>query len=124
MKLRESSEMYLETILKLEGDKGVVRSVDIANELKYTKPSVNRAMGILKEKGYITKEPYGSVMLTETGKQKAQKIHNAHHIITDFLVAVLKVDKKLAEIDACKIEHIISEKTLVAMKEYLKNNQK
>lgn len=119
MSAKESREMYLEVILKLEKRNGVVRSVDIANEFNYSKPSINRAMGILKEAGYITHSHYSDIALTEKGRKKAGQIYRLHHIVTEFLIKSLELDKSIAEQDACRIEHIISEQTVAAIEKYL-----
>lgn len=121
MKSKESSEMYLEVILKLEQTNNIVRSVDIAKEMDYSKPSINKAMGVLEKQGYITKPPYGDIVLTKKGRQKAEKIANKHNLITDFLIATLDIAPDIAEADACRIEHIISEETSQAIKQYLEN---
>ncbi len=119
MDVSESLEMYLEAILELEAKNNVVRSVDIARFLGVTKPSVNRAMSNLKREGYINQEPYGDVTFTEKGRSKAARIHELHHVITDFLVRSLGIDVAVAEADACRMEHIISPETVKAMKVYL-----
>lgn len=122
MDTTESNEMYLETIIKLEDRNGLVRSIDIANELGYTKPSVSRGMRVLKEAGFITHERYGSVFLTEKGRNKATEIVNRHKTITKFLIHCLNIDADTAEDDACKIEHIISQKTANAIKTFCDNH--
>ncbi len=121
MDVSESLEMYLEAILELEAKNSVVRSVDIARFLGVTKPSVNRAMSNLKKEGYINQEPYGDVTFTQKGRNKASRIHELHHVITDFLVKSLGIDVDVAETDACRIEHVISPETVKAMKSYLQN---
>ncbi|NLJ16268.1 MAG: metal-dependent transcriptional regulator [Clostridiales bacterium] len=120
MRIQESGEDYLETILILKNRKGYVRSVDIANELGYSKPSVSRAMGILKEAGYITVESGGSICLTEKGQQKAEAVYERHLTITNYLHRVLDVPSDIAAKDACRIEHIISEETFDAIKNAVK----
>lgn len=116
----ESREMYLEVIYRLEQANGVVRSIDIAKELGYTKPSVSRAMGVLKKNGYITHTPYGDVLLTEKGREKAAQVYRSHQLLTDFFIKVLDLDPETAEDDACKIEHVISPKALDAIETHLK----
>lgn len=111
--------MYLETILKLEKEHGAVRSVDVADELGYSKPSVSRAMGVLKQAGYVSHSLYENIELTEKGRKRAKSVLRAHHLLTDFLVQVLHIDPEVAEEDACRIEHVISDVTLDAMEEYL-----
>lgn len=121
MDVSESLEMYLEAILELEAKNSVVRSVDIARFLGVTKPSVNRAMSHLKKEGYINQEPYGDIAFTEKGRSKASRIHELHHVITDFLVKSLGIDITVAEADACRMEHVISPETVKAMKAYLRS---
>lgn len=120
MKIQESGETYLETILLLKNRLGDVRSIDIANELEYSKPSVSRAMGILKSEGYITVEPGGNIMLTESGQQRAEAIYERHCVITQYLESTLGIPTALAEHDACRIEHIISEETFQQMKRFVR----
>lgn len=117
-RIHESGEDYLETILLLHNKTGFVRSVDIANELEYSKPSVSRAMGILKSNGLITIESSGQILLTEEGKAKANDIYNRHVTITSFLEK-LGVSSANAELDACKIEHIISDETFETITKFL-----
>lgn len=119
MKTSESNEMYLEVILKLESENERVRSVDIANELGYSKPSVSRAMSVLKESGYIEHESYGKIVLTPKGRKTAKQMMLRHETITEFLKNTLKIDAQTAEEDACRIEHIISQKTADAIKAYV-----
>ena len=119
MRAKESREMYLEIILKLEKRNGVVRSIDIANELEYSKPSVSRAVKVLKDSGYIIHSPYGDIAFTEKGREKANKIYELHCLVTDFLVKALKLDQSTAEKDACRIEHIISSQAVDAIKKFL-----
>ena len=110
MKILESAENYLETILVLKNKNGSVRSIDVANELGFTKPSVSVAMKQLRENGYITVDEDGSLNLTETGKNVAERVFERHNIIAKALMA-LGVDEETAKEDACKIEHHISEET-------------
>lgn len=119
MKLQESGENYLETILLLEQEKGMVRSVDIANKLDFTKASISRAMGILKREEYITVEDGGNIVLTEKGRKRAKSVYEKHRLIAQFLVEALEVGEETAEQDACRIEHIISEETFSQMKLWL-----
>ncbi len=123
MDFSESVEMYLEAILELEAKNNVVRSVDVARFLGVSKPSVNRAMTNLKNEGYIRQEPYGDITFTDSGRSKAARIHEFHHIITDFLVGSLGISPDLAESDACRIEHVISPEVVQAMKAYNKKRQ-
>ena len=123
MRAKESREMYLEVIYRLEQKNGKVLSIDIAKELGYSKPSVSRAMGVLTEAGYITHTPYGDVTLTEEGREKAKKVYLSHRILTDFFTQTLGINADVAEADACKIEHVISEQTLNAIKSYMQENK-
>lgn len=106
--VHESGETYLETILVLSKRMETVRSIDLAGELGYTKPSVSRAVKLLKERGYITVERGGALVLTDKGRAEAEKIYERHQVITKFFNEVLGVDPETAEEDACRIEHIIS----------------
>lgn len=110
MLLGESLEDYLETIVILS-EKGKVRSIDVAKLMNVSKPSVNKAMNVLKEKGLIEQEAYGDIRLTPSGKEMADMIFNRHKTIRTFLSEILEVSSENAEKDACKIEHIISEET-------------
>lgn len=128
MPIYESGEDYLETILLLHEKTGFVRSVDIACELNYSKPSISRAVNILKESGYITVQAGGQILLTEKGRKKAESIYERHVNITRFLEEVLSVSHENAEHDACKIEHIISEESYEKLKrftaEYISGKEK
>ena len=123
MALYESGENYLETILVLTERNGRVRSIDIATELEFSKPSVSRAIGILKKERLIEVDEAGLIKLTETGKQHAVAVFDRHNVIAGYLSDLLGVDKKTAQEDACRIEHIISEKTYEKMKESLATNK-
>ena len=116
----ESGENYLETILILKEKQGLVRSIDIARALNFSKHSVSRAMGILRENGYIVMEPGGEIELTEKGQKKADGIYERHKLLTEFLHRVSGVDPRVAEEDACKMEHIISDATFQGIKEFMK----
>ncbi len=118
MELHESGEMYLETILILKKRFGYVRSIDIANEMGVSKPSVSRAIALLKENGYITFDPNGMILLTESGKTVADKVYEKHLFLTDFLTSI-GVSEETAAHDACKIEHVISDETFSALKNTL-----
>ena len=124
MTLYESGENYLETILVLTERNGRVRSVDVASELEYSKPSVSRAIGILKKENLIEVDDLGLIKLTDTGKKRAAAVFDRHNVIARYLNEALGVDKKTSEDDACRIEHIISEKTYEKMKEKLAANNK
>lgn len=110
MRIQKSAEDYLETILRLTLQNGSVRSIDIANELGFSKPSVSTAMKRLRENGYITVEPHGLIRLTEQGRAIADKIYERHILLTQYLID-LGVSADIAEQDACKIEHILSQET-------------
>ena len=118
MNLQESGEMYLETIYVLSQKSNFVRSIDIVEYMGYSKPSVSRAVGLLKNGGYITVSKEGYITLTETGFSTAKKIFERHTVILEFLVA-LGVDKQIALEDACKIEHVISDESFYAMKNFI-----
>lgn len=119
MNLHESGENYLETILLLKKQKGEVRSVDIANELDYSKPSVSRAVGILRDNGYITVEQSGLINFTEKGLRRAEGVYERHRTIGEFLKMTLGLDPAVADTDACRIEHIISPETFQRIKIYV-----
>ena len=120
MELHESGEMYLETILILKNKFGYVRSIDIANEMGVSKPSVSRAVALLKDNGYISFDPNGMILLTDTGKAVAEKIYERHTVLTKYFIAI-GVSEDVASKDACRIEHIISDETFNILKERLKD---
>lgn len=117
----ESGEMYLETILVLQQKLDVVRSIDIAKELDFSKPSVSRGVGILKSEKYISINEHGHITLTKKGMDKANAIFERHQILTCFLKNTAKVSDQVAEEDACKMEHIISDETFLGIKNFLNN---
>ena len=117
MALHESAEMYLETIYVLSKTKNAVRSVDVAEALGYSKPSVSRAVNILKNGGYITVDKDGFLSLTEEGTAVSEKIYARHTLLENFFMR-LGVDPKTAEEDACKIEHAISDETFDAIRKF------
>lgn len=121
--LYESGEDYLETILILKKRNGNVRSIDIAREMDLSKPSVSRAVGILKNKGFITVDEDGAIHFTDEGSKIAKRIYDRHRVLTEALMA-LGVDEKTASEDACRIEHDISEKSFNKIKHYVKENKK
>lgn len=123
MKLYESGENYLETIFRLEKRNGTVRSIDVANELNYSKPSISRAMKILKSAGNIEFGETGEIILTPEGREIAKGIYERHRFIYQYLIMTLDVDEKLADIDACRIEHIISEETFQGIKNFVLSKQ-
>ncbi len=116
--VKESGEMYLESIYLLCKTKNSVRSIDVAEHMNYSKPSVSRAVHLLKSEGYITLDKEGYIALTELGLKTAESIFERHTVLTNTLIS-LGVDKETASEDACRMEHIISETTLKAMKKYL-----
>lgn len=117
MRIKASGENYLETILILSQKNGTVRSIDIANELEYTKPSISRAMKILRQEGYINMDEDGLIALTAKGEKKANEIYERHQVIREFLIRFLGVDEETAEEDACKIEHVVSKETFLGFKQ-------
>ncbi|MBE6708393.1 MAG: metal-dependent transcriptional regulator [Ruminococcaceae bacterium] len=117
MKIHESAENYIETIYMLGRRQGDVRSIDIANELEFSKPSVSIAMKNLRENGYIEVDSMGYISLTQIGLEIAERMYERHTLITDFLTR-LGVDPKIAAEDACRIEHVISNESFNAIKEY------
>ena len=118
MSIHESGEMYLEAILVLSQKNGFVRSIDVSEYLGYSKPSVSRAVGILKNGNYIAVDKDGSLTLTESGLQTAKKVYERHTILTTILTR-LGVSEAVASEDACKIEHVISDETFEAIKQHL-----
>lgn len=119
MKIQESAENYLETILMLKNAKGSVRSIDIANELEFSKPSVSIAMKNLRENGYIEVDSNGYITLLPSGKEIAEKMYERHTTLSNWLVDI-GVPKEIATDDACRIEHIISTETFEAIKKIAK----
>ena len=118
----ESLEDYLETILILQKSRGQVRSIDIANEMNFTKPSVSVAMKNLREKGYITMDSTGYITLTETGRRRAEDVLERHTILADLLMHI-GVSKETALADACKVEHDLSEESFEAIKRSLHSSK-
>ena len=119
MHLLESGEMYLESILQLTQKQGNVRSIDISEYMGYSKPSVSRAVGLLKNGGYIQVDEEGMITLTDTGLEIAQKIYERHTLLTQLLIR-LGVSPETASADACKIEHNLSDETFEAIKNHVK----
>lgn len=122
MKIHESAENYLETIYMLKSKKGNVRSIDIVNELEFTKPSVSIAMKNLRENGYITMDAEGLIALTEKGTEVAEKMYERHTVISSWLIKI-GVSEEAAVEDACRIEHVISEESFEAIKKYVSDNK-
>lgn len=123
MKLHESGEMYLETILILLKDKPDLHAIDISEYMGYSKPSVSRAMGILKAEGYITIDASSHISLTKEGEEIAKKIYERHLVISKMLMSI-GVDEKTATDDACRIEHVISDTTFETLKKHVKEYEK
>ena len=123
MTVRESGEMYLEAILVLAKKSGYVRSIDVSEYLGYSKPSVSRAMSILREGGYILMEKDGAITLTDSGKKLAGTIYERHTVLSELLIR-LGVDEKTATADACRIEHVISDESFQAIKQYYYQHKK
>lgn len=121
--MQESGEMYLETILILKGKKDTVRAIDVAEDMGFSKPSVSRGLSILKEENCIAVDEKGSITLTRKGSQIAKKIYERHVVLSDMLIA-LGVDQKTALEDACRIEHVISDRSFAAIKKYIAGNKK
>ncbi len=115
MNLQESGEMYLETIYNLTRESANVRSIDVAESMGFSKPSISRAIGLLKNGGYITVSEDGFLALTPSGIEIAEKIYERHKILTSYLVS-LGVSEEVASADACKIEHVISDESFEAIK--------
>lgn len=118
MSVHESGEMYLEAILVLSQKNGFVRSIDVSEYLGYSKPSVSRAVGILKKGDYIRMEKDGSLTLTESGRTIAEKIFERHTVLSQLLIR-LGVSEETATADACKIEHAISDESFEAIKRHM-----
>ena len=119
MKLLESGQMYLETIYVLSKEKPVVHSIDVSEYMGYSKPSVSRAIGLLRSGGYVDMAEDGSLTLTPAGAEMAAQIYERHTILTDLLTK-LGVDRETASEDACKMEHVISDTSLQAIKAFVK----
>ena len=117
MHLQESGEMYLETIYRLSREQEYVRSIDVAEEMGYSKPSVSRAVSLLRQGGYLLTDEHGHLTLTDVGREVAQKIFERHTILTALLTH-LGVDEETATEDACRIEHAISDTSFEAIKKH------
>ena len=121
MSLHESAEMYLETIYMLIRQNGSVRSIDVAERMGYSKPSISRAVGLLKTGGYLTMDKEGFLCLTDEGTAVAEKIFERHTVLSGMLTR-LGVSEETAAEDACKIEHVISDEAFEAIKRHMKTN--
>ena len=118
MSIHESGQMYLETIYILSQNKSYVRAIDVGEHLGYSKPSVSRAMSILKKNGYVLVDADGAITLTESGMEIARSMYTRHTVLSEVLMR-LGVDEKTATEDACRIEHVISEESFLAVKKHL-----
>ena len=118
MHLHQSGEDYLEAILELRQERGMVRSIDVAQKLGFSKPSVSRAMAILRNDGYITVEQSGAIILTESGERVARTMLERHHVLTQWLVS-LGVSPWVAANDACRMEHALSAETFACIKRHV-----
>lgn len=118
MTLKESGEMYLETIYVLSKKKNFVRSIDVCEEMGYSKPSVSRAVGLLKDGGYLTVGSEGALKLTPLGKEMAERTYERHTVLSKLFMS-LGVSEDVATADACRMEHIISDETFSALKNHL-----
>ena len=121
MNLQESGEMYLETIYRLTRESRNVRSIDVAESMGFSKPSVSRAIGLLKSGGYVTADKDGYLSLTDDGREIAEKIYERHNVLTRFLTQI-GVEKEIAAQDACRIEHVLSDESIEAIKRYITSN--
>ena len=117
MRLQESGEMYLETILILSKEKSFVRAIDVGEYMGFSKPSVSRAIGLLRNGGFVEVGDGGGLTLTETGKDAAEKIYERHRYLTKMLVE-MGVDEETASEDACRMEHVVSDESFAAIKAY------
>ncbi len=118
MNLHESGEMYLETILILKNKKSNVRSIDISEEMNFSKPSVSRAVGILKDGGFITVDKNGYIDFTDEGEEIARKIYERHNVLSELLMSI-GVSRETAIEDACRVEHVISDETFETIKRHV-----
>lgn len=119
MKIHASGEDYLEAVLVLQQEKGIVRSVDLARHMGFSKPSISHAVGVLRDGGFLTMDKDGFLHLTDIGREVAEKIYERHLFFTQQLIAA-GVDRETAEQDACRIEHAISETSFEKLKEQAK----
>ena len=119
-KILESGEMYLENIFVLRDQLEYVRAIDVVNYTGYSKPSISRALGLLKQDGMIEVDAQGHITLTAEGEARARSVYLRHKTLTAFFVSI-GIDEEIASADACKIEHVISEQSMVKIREYLEN---
>lgn len=124
MKFSASSQDYLEAILELSNERGQIRSIDLSEKLGVTRASVNRAIGVLRELGYVTQEKYAEILLTEDGRRAADAVIIRHKTLKTFLIEVLGVTPEIAQVDACKMEHSISMETLEKLRSFMNKNNK
>jgi len=123
MAIQESGEMYLETILILSQKMENVHAIDVGKYMGYSKPSVSRAMGILRDSGFITVADSGAIALTEEGKKRAESVYERHNVISELLM-MIGVSEETAVEDACKAEHYISDETFAALKKFREEKKK
>lgn len=123
MKIHKSGEDYLEAILMIQKQKGMVRSIDLAHHMGYSKPSISHAVGVLKKGDYLTVDQDGYLHLTDSGKKVAENIYEKHRFFTSYLIEI-GVDPTQAEVDACKMEHAVSDESFQKMKAALQNKDK
>ena len=123
MPIQESGEMYLESILVLSKTKPYVRAIDISEHMGFSKPSVSRALGLLKNNGFVTSDDHGYLTLTTQGRSVAEKIYERHTELKNFLI-LLGVESDIADSDACKLEHVISDASFDAIKSHVKTLKK
>jgi len=124
MKFSASSQDYLEAILELSNERGQIRSIDLSEKLSVTRASVNRAIGVLKELGYITQEKYSEILLTEEGRRAATSVIIRHTTLKSFLMDILCVSEETAETDACRMEHSVSLETLEKLRSFMEGHKK
>ena len=122
MKIQESGENYLETILILEMEKGNVRSIDVANHLEFSKASISRAMGILKDDGYIVVDENLHLVLTQKGRAKAEDVYNRHRLLTSFIMKITGLSQEQSEENACRVEHVIDSDVVKGIEDWMKRN--
>ncbi|MGP1459671.1 MAG: metal-dependent transcriptional regulator [Treponema sp.] len=118
----ESGEDYLEAILMLKNENGFVRAIDVAHKQNVSKPSVSRAMGILREQGYITIEEGQHIVLTEKGMKKASSVYSRHKLLTEFFMRIAKIPEDQAETNACRVEHVIDSDVVAGIQKWMAEN--